>query len=61
MWAYGVSASIMLLLILKVVDWLTPKIDLEKELVDNKNLAVAIPVAAFIVGVAAIVVAVIVS
>lgn len=61
MWAYGISASVMLLVILKVADWLTPKIDIEKELVDGKNLAVAIPVAALIVSIAAIVVAVIVT
>lgn len=59
MWAYGFSACIMLLLMLKIIDWLTPKINIEKELVENQNLAVAIPIAAFIVSVAAIVVAVI--
>ena len=61
MWAYGLSAAFMMLLILKIIDRCTPKINIEKELVDQKNLAVAIPVAAVILGVAAIVVAVIVS
>ena len=61
MWAYGASAVFMLLLVLKCIDWLTPKINVEKELVDNRNLAVAIPMAAFILGVSAIVVACIAS
>jgi hypothetical protein len=61
MWAYGASAVLMLLLVLKFIDWLTPKINVEKELVENKNMAVAIPMAAFILGVSAIVVACIAS
>jgi uncharacterized membrane protein YjfL (UPF0719 family) len=61
MWAYGASAVFMLLLVLKCIDWLTPKINVEKELVDNRNMAVAIPMAAFILGVSAIVVACIAS
>ena len=61
MWAYGISAVIMLLVILKVTDWITPKYNMEKELVENKNMAVAIPVAALILGISAIIVAVIVT
>jgi len=58
---YSGVSTVLLLAILKFVDWATPKIDIEKELVDNKNMAVALPVAAFILAVAAIVIAVIVS
>lgn len=58
---YSGVATVLLLTILKFVDWATPKIDIEKELVDNKNLAVAIPVSAFILAVAAILIAVIVT
>jgi len=61
MWAYGLSMAAMMFVILKFIDWWTPKINIEKELLVEKNLAVAIPVAAVILGVAAIVVAVIVS
>lgn len=59
MWAYGISASVMLILILKIIDWCTPKIDIQKELIDNKNMAIAVPVAALILSITAIVVAVI--
>jgi uncharacterized membrane protein YjfL (UPF0719 family) len=61
MWAYGASAILMLLLTLKLIDWLTPSINIEKELVEKGNMAVAVPAAAFILGVAAIVVACIAS
>jgi len=61
MWAYGISAVVFLIVTLKTLDWMTPKIDLEKELVENKNMAVAVPVAAFILAVSAIIVAVIVT
>jgi uncharacterized membrane protein YjfL (UPF0719 family) len=61
MWAYGGSAVLMLLLTLKLIDWLTPSINVEKELIEKGNMAVAVPVAAFILGVAAIVVACIAS
>lgn len=61
MWAYGLSAIIMLLVVLKVADWLTPKYNMEKALVEDKNLAVAVTVSALILGISAIIVAVIVT
>ncbi len=59
--AYAIFAIAVLLGSLKLIDWLTPKINIEKELIENKNLAIAIPAAAFILGIAAIIIAVIVS
>lgn len=43
--AYGLLGLLLLLFGLKLFDWLTPKLDIEKEL-SEKNLAVAIVVAA---------------
>ena len=39
----------------KLFDIMTPKIDLEKELGENKNVAVAIVVASVIIGIALVV------
>ena len=42
----------------KLFDWLTPKIDVEKELAEKQNIAVAIVIAAMIIGVSLIIAAV---
>jgi putative membrane protein len=39
----------------KVFDWITPRMDIEKELAEKNNVAVAIVVAAILLGVAYIV------
>ena len=49
---YGVACLALLLLGYKLFDWITPKIDFQKELAENKNLAVAIVLAALLLGVA---------
>lgn len=41
----------LMLLAIKVFDWISPKIDVQVELTDKKNTAVAIVVAAIILGV----------
>ena len=43
----------------KVFDWITPKIDVEKELAEKHNLAVAIVVAAIIIGISVVIAAII--
>ena len=45
----------------KVFDWITPKINVERELTEGHNLAVAIVMAAVILGISAIAVAAIVG
>jgi uncharacterized membrane protein YjfL (UPF0719 family) len=48
---FGAVGIILTLLGFKAFDWITPKLDLEKELMD-RNVAVAIVVAAVILGIA---------
>ena len=45
----------------KVFDWITPRIDVERELTEGHNIAVAIVMAAVILGISAIAVAAIVG
>ncbi|MFT3685325.1 MAG: DUF350 domain-containing protein [Phycisphaerales bacterium] len=49
---YGVLGIGLLLLGFKLFDAITPKIDVQKELADNKNMAVAIVVGAVLIGIA---------
>jgi putative membrane protein len=49
---YGVVCLALLMLGFKLFDWITPKIDFQKELAENKNIAVAIVLAALLLGVA---------
>jgi uncharacterized membrane protein YjfL (UPF0719 family) len=42
----------------KIFDWLMPRINIEKELAENHNIAVAIVVAAMIIGLSMIIAAV---
>ena len=51
---FGIVGIVLTLLGFKVFEWLTPRIDVEKELCD-RNMAVAIVAAAFILGVAYVV------
>ena len=48
---YGVIGIVLALLGFKVFDWITPKIDVEVELAEKHNVAVAIVCAAVILGV----------
>lgn len=62
-WWYGFGGSVIyallgitiLLLAIKIFDMISPKIDLQSELTEKKNTAVAIVVAAIIIGVSYIV------
>jgi putative membrane protein len=57
LWAYAFSGILLMFLGYWLFDKLTPRIDFAKELVDNKNIAVAIMVGSIIMGVAVIVAA----
>ena len=48
---FGVIGIALMILGYKAFDWVTPKLDVEKELMDKQNLAVAIVVGAVFIGV----------
>ena len=48
---YGVLGLGLILLGFKLFDWITPKMDIQKELAEKHNVAVAIVVAAILLGV----------
>ena len=54
---FGLVGIGLMLLGFKVFDWMTPKIDLEKELGENKNVAVAIVMASVMIGIAIVIAA----
>lgn len=54
---FGLVGIVLMLGGFKLFDMMTPKIDLEKELGENKNVAVAIVVASVIIGIAIVVAA----
>jgi putative membrane protein len=47
---FGVVGIALVVLGLKVFDWLSPKIDVERELAEKNNMAVAVVCAALILG-----------
>ncbi len=49
---YGFLGILLTVLGYKIFDWITPQIDLEKELAEKHNIAVAIVCAALILGIA---------
>lgn len=51
---FGVLGIALMLLGYKAFEWITPHLDVERELADKANVAVAIVVAAVMLGVAAI-------
>jgi uncharacterized membrane protein YjfL (UPF0719 family) len=55
--AFGIAGIILMLIGYKLFDLITPKIDVQKELAERQNVAVAIVVAAVILGVAFIAIA----
>ena len=55
--AFGFLGILLCVLGFKVFDWLLPKIDVERELAEKHNIAVAIVMAAVILAVSAIVIA----
>ena len=54
---YGVLGILLTVIGFKVFDWALPKIDIQRELTEKANLAVAIVAAAAIVGVSLIIMA----
>jgi putative membrane protein len=52
---FGPIGILLTLLGLKVFDWITPRLDIQKELVEKHNIAVAIVSAALILGICHIV------
>ena len=48
---YGPYGIFLTVLGFKVFDWITPRIDIQKELAEKGNIAVAIVVAAIIIGI----------
>jgi len=58
---FGLIGIVLMMLGYKIFDWITPKIDVQAELAEKHNLAVGIVCAAFILGVAAVMVAAIIG
>lgn len=54
---FGLVGIGLMLLGFKMFDWMTPKLDLERELGENKNVAVAIVIASVIIGISIVVAA----
>ena len=55
--AFGLLGILLTILGYKLFDWLAPKIDVQEELAQKQNIAVAIVVAAVIIGVSMVVAA----
>ncbi len=53
--AFGLLGLVLTLLGFKCFDWITPQIDVQRELTEHKNVAVAIVVGAVIVAVSLVV------
>ena len=52
---YSLVGIALMLLAMKIFDWISPRIDVQTELAEKKNTAVAIVVAAVILGVSYVV------
>ena len=48
---FGVIGILLMVLGYKAFDWITPRLDVEKELAEKQNIAVAIVIAAVLIGV----------
>ena len=55
MLVFAIVGILLMALGFKVFDWMTPNIDVQKELAERHNMAVAIVIGAVILGVSAIV------
>jgi len=58
---FGFLGILLIVLGFKVFDWLSPKIDVEKELSEKHNIAVAIVAGAVIIGVSIVIAAVLMT
>jgi uncharacterized membrane protein YjfL (UPF0719 family) len=52
---FGLVGILLMVLGYKAFDWITPKLDVQKELAENHNIAVAIVIAAVLIGVSLLV------
>ena len=52
---FGIIGILLMVLGYKTFDWITPKLDVQKELAENHNIAVAIVIAAVLIGVSLLV------
>ncbi|HWE94027.1 MAG TPA: DUF350 domain-containing protein [Tepidisphaeraceae bacterium] len=52
---FGILGILLMLLGFKLFDWITPRMDVQKELAENHNIAVAIVIAATILGISIII------
>jgi uncharacterized membrane protein YjfL (UPF0719 family) len=52
---FGVVGIVLMVLGYKAFDWITPKLDVQKELAEHHNIAVAIVIAAVLIGVSLLV------
>lgn len=52
---FGVVGILLMAFGYKVFDWITPKLDVERELAENRNVAVAIVIAALLIGISIII------
>jgi putative membrane protein len=52
---FGIVGILLMVLGYKVFDWITPRIDVQKELAERNNIAVGIVIAAVFIGVAIII------
>jgi putative membrane protein len=52
---FGVVGLFLIVFGFKLFDWMTPRVDVQKELAERNNLAVSIVVAAMILGVSYVV------
>ena len=59
--AFGVLGIFLCVLGFKAFDWITPTVNIERELAERHNIAVAIVMAAVILGISAIVIAAMVA
>ena len=51
----GIIGILLMVLGYKTFDWITPRLDVQKELAENHNIAVAIVIAAVLIGVSLLV------
>ncbi|HEY8751065.1 MAG TPA: DUF350 domain-containing protein [Tepidisphaeraceae bacterium] len=58
---FGLLGITLIVMGFKIFDWLCPKIDVERELAEKHNIAVAIVIAAVILGVSLVVAAVLIT
>ena len=58
---FGLLGITLIVMGFKIFDWLCPKIDVERELAEKHNIAVAIVIAAVILGVSIVVASVLIT